>query len=74
MVDEASQPARSWELDVADLHKLDAAAWQDLKMSMFSKILLVDPHRKQRHIVQIPAAKDLPTSPRAQQDLCIYSG
>lgn len=63
MVDEASRPIRSWELDVADLHKLDAAAWQDLKMSIFDKILLVDPHRKQRHIVQIRQQRIYPHHP-----------
>lgn len=62
-VDEACKPVRSWELDVADLHKLDARTWQDLEMSMFDKILLVDPHRKQRHIVQIRQQRIYPHHP-----------
>lgn len=62
-VDEACKPARSWELDVTDLHKLDAQTWQDLKMSMFDKILLVDPRRKQRYIVQIRQQRIYPHYP-----------
>lgn len=48
---------------MADLRKLDARTWQDLEMSMFNKILLVDPHRKQRHIVQIRQQRIYPHHP-----------
>lgn len=62
-VDAASQPVRSWELDVADLHSLDPQRWSTLKMSIFDRILLIDPHREQRHLVQIREQRIYPHRP-----------
>lgn len=62
-VDAASQPVRSWELDVVDLHSLDPQRWSGLQMSMFDQILLVDPHREQRHLVQIREQRIYPHRP-----------
>lgn len=52
-VDEASQPVRSWELDVVDLHSLDPRGWSGLYMAMFDRVLLIDPNNKQSHLVQV---------------------
>ena len=62
-VDAASQPVRSWELDVVDLHSLNPLEWSGFKMDMFDIILLIDPYREQRHLVQIREQRIYPHHP-----------
>lgn len=62
-VNAAARPVRSWELDVVDLYQLDAATWNELKMAMFDVLLLIDPRKKQQHLVQIKQQRVYPHRP-----------
>lgn len=62
-LEEESQPRRSWQLKVADLHAIDPQAWPGLSLGMFDKIRLVDVVRDERFDVQIRGMKKYPYYP-----------
>lgn len=62
-VDAASQPVRSWELDVVDLYRLDSYKWESMRMDLFDKILLVDKYKDQKYQVQVQQQRIYPYYP-----------
>lgn len=52
-VDQAAQPVRSWELEVADLYELDCVRYDSMQLMLFDVILLLDPNRGTKYQVQI---------------------
>lgn len=62
-VDQASQPVRSWELDVVDLYRLDSDKWESLQMELFDVILLVDRYKDQQYQVQVRQQRIYPYYP-----------
>lgn len=66
-VDAASQPERSWTLDIIDLKRINPAKWPDMDLSMFSKLRLVDSYKGFRADVQVREDKVYPYYPEKNE-------
>lgn len=62
-VDAMAVPERSWQLKIIDLQRIDATAWNNLKIGLLEKIVLVDRNRGERYTVQIRQDKVYPYYP-----------
>ena len=66
-VDEASQPERSWKLSIVDLHRLDPHKWQDMGLSMFTVLRLIDNNKGFAANVQVREDKVYPYYPEKNE-------
>jgi len=66
-VDEASQPVRSWKLEVIDLQKIDPVKWKDMKLELFTKLKLVDNLKGFTAQVQVMEDKVFPYYPEKNE-------
>lgn len=63
-VDEASQPERSWKLKIIDLYRLNPQKWQDMSLSMFTVLRLIDGNKGFSANVQVREDKVYPYYPQ----------
>lgn len=66
-VDAASQPERSWTLDIVDLKRIDADRWPDMDLSLFSVLRLVDSYKGFSTNVQVREDKVYPYYPEKNE-------
>lgn len=66
-VDAASQPERSWTLDIVDLNRLNSRKWPDMGLSMFTVLRLVDSYKGFQANVQVREDKVYPYYPEKNE-------
>lgn len=66
-VDAASQPERSWTLDIVDLKRINAEKWPDMDLSMFTVLRLVDSYKGFQANVQVREDKVYPYYPEKNE-------
>lgn len=67
MVDEASQPERSWVLELIDLHRLNSEKWPDMGVPLFTVLRLVDNLKGFSATVQVVQDKVYPYYPEKNE-------
>lgn len=66
-VDEASQPVRSWKLDLIDLYRLNEEKWPDMGVPLFTILRLVDQNKGFSANVQVVQDKIYPYYPEKNE-------
>lgn len=66
-VDEASQPVRSWQLEVIDLQRIDSQRWPDMAIPLFTVLCLVDNQKGFRANVQVVEDRVYPYYPERNE-------
>lgn len=67
LLETASQPERSWNLSVVDLHRIDPQTWPDMKLDIFTKIKLSDTYKGFTVVVQVVGDKVYPHYPERNE-------
>lgn len=68
-VDKAAQPERSWNLSIIDLYRLNPQKWQDMRLSLFTVLRLVDRNKGFTANVQVREDKVFPYYPEKNEIL-----